>query len=642
MSRQRQRLRPRRPARAGGWVAVLLLFALLPSASRGASAASDPPLAAVPQPSLEGMSPSVAGRLTELRQTLDELTGSEAPATEELAAAYGELGQAYFSAYLSEAAEAALTNAARLAPQQFRWPYLLGVLYQRDRRLAEAAEALAAALAIEPGYLPAVLRLAEIRRLESDHDAARRLFERALSIDRSSAAAYRGLGLLAASEEQLDSAVAQLETALSLAPEASSLHQPLGLAYRDLGELDKARQHLAQAGQEEVEIPDPVLARLSQAATQTPHWKALAARREGDLDTALAEHAKAVAEEPDNVTYRLAYSGSLALAERYDDAIAQLEELLRRNPSHAVGHYRLGRMLILRQAKVERGMAELRRAVELAPELAPAVKMLAAMEARRGDFAAAAGHYARAVELAPDDTGLRLLWVETLRLAGQNERAQTALGELLESEAKPQIRAGALLQAGTLAEARGDDDGAAERYRQAAQLAPGLLDAHLSLGAVLGRLGRYSEAAAALQRAVELAPANPGPRLALAAAWRSAGQPQRAREVLEAGLADGGEGDAGRQLRLALARLLATAADPEVADGERALALAGAALEARPTVEATEVACMALAAAGRFDEAVQWQERLLSQVDGEEVPAELLERLRRNLSRYRAGQLAEP
>jgi hypothetical protein len=86
-----------------------------------------------------------------------------------------------------------------------------------------------------------------------------------------------------------------------------------------------------------------------------------------------------------------------------------------------------------------------------------------------------------------------------------------------------------------------------------------------------------------------------------------------------------------------LARLLATADDPEVRNGERALDLAKRTLRAGTTPSRLETLAMASAEEGLFEEAVRLQRQVIRMMtwDGN---LDTLPRLEANLARYLAGQ----
>ena len=91
------------------------------------------------------------------------------------------------------------------------------------------------------------------------------------------------------------------------------------------------------------------------------------------------------------------------------------------------------------------------------------------------------------------------------------------------------------------------------------------------------------------------------------------------------------------ELLQALARVLASADDPEVRDGKRALDLAQRSLRAGATPSRLETLAMASAEAGDFDEAVRVQRRVIQMVTWQ-GPEDLLPRLEANLARYLAGE----
>ena len=113
-------------------------------------------------------------------------------------------------------------------------------------------------------------------------------------------------------------------------------------------------------------------------------------------------------------------------------------------------------------------------------------------------------------------------------------------------------------------------------------------------------------------------------------------RPLDARARLEAALAEL-PGDVA--LEHLLARLLAATSVASARDPERALALARELVEAQPSGAHLETLAMALAASGRFDEAIAWQERAVAAADaGASASAADRERARRRLALYREGR----
>jgi tetratricopeptide (TPR) repeat protein len=186
----------------------------------------------------------------------------------------------------------------------------------------------------------------------------------------------------------------------------------------------------------------------------------------------------------------------------------------------------------------------------------------------------------------------------------------------------------------------GSADQAVAEFRKAVELDPAHVDAAFDLGAALGLLGRYTEAAAAYRHVLSEDPASVRAWLGEAIALNLAGNPRGALEVAE----EGWRVNPGSvELLHALARLLASADDPSVRDGDRALDLAGKTFRAGSTVERLETLAMAYAETGQFDEAVETQKKAISQA-GWQGRTNLVPTLEANLARYQTGQscCAEP
>ena len=140
---------------------------------------------------------------------------------------------------------------------------------------------------------------------------------------------------------------------------------------------------------------------------------------------------------------------------------------------------------------------------------------------------------------------------------------------------------------------------------------PAQADPHFARGNLLGATGRFDEAAASYRRAATLRPDEPTIRLGEATALALAERWSEARDRLDAAL----ESIPGhRGLTLTLARILATSPDAQIRSGARAVVLAEGVHRSEPTLDSAEVLAMALAEAGRFDEAARWQEQVVREL----------------------------
>lgn len=193
-----------------------------------------------------------------------------------LAAAHNNLGSAHFAAGRFEEAAASFQRAAELEPAYgqahfnlalaqlklgrereadaalraaVRAYYISGDEQFRAGRLKEAEESYRGMLQIDPGYVPALLRLGLVC------NTARRFGEAAghlrLAAQREPANAYAHEGLAEAlyGLNRHEEAAASADRALQLAPDSPAAHYFAGLARASLGQRDAALAHLARLQQ---------------------------------------------------------------------------------------------------------------------------------------------------------------------------------------------------------------------------------------------------------------------------------------------------------------------------------------------------------------------------------------------------------
>jgi tetratricopeptide (TPR) repeat protein len=496
----------------------------------------------VPQPALAGLDPAVAEQLQEMAQRVEAIRhsiedigpASEAPRMPEdpavrarLAEAYGELGLHYHAYSLLAVAEPAYFNAARLAPEEPRWPHLLGLLLIDAGRLDEAAALLGLALALSPGDPALLVHLGEVHRLQGDLPAAERSFAAALAGSPGYPSARAGLGQVALAGGRWQEAADHLAAALAAVPGADLLHYPLAMAYRGLGDRERAESHLARRGVVGLRPPDPQIEALAAVRTgeRVHRTRGRQALRVGRVDDAVAAFRRALEANPESAEARVDLAAALAAQDKPLAAIGALREAVAAAPDNPTARYNLGVLLH-----------------------------------HQGDLDGALVHLRRAVELAPADGEA---WLEL---------------------------AGALLDIGAAGEALAPT-------RRARELGANEAGAHFAEGRALLALGRVGESIASLEAAHAADPA------------------------------DG-------QVAHLLARLLAGAPDPALRSGERAVELAERVFAAAPTVAHAETLALALAEAGRCDDAAALQEQAVEGARAGGAEAEAA-RLGRILAHYR-------
>ena len=551
-----------------------------------------------------------------------------------LAESLGELGRLYYVYGLSGLARETWTMAAEVVSGDFRWHYYLGVLDRIEGRLGAALDHFARVLELRPEDLPTRLRIGRIELERGRIEAAEIAFEAVLEQVSDSGAALAGLGRAALAEQRFEQAIDLLERALASQGEGSVLHHQLGLAYRGLGDLDRALSHLGRNQRVAISMPDPLMEQLARRV-RGAHFHArlgILALKAGNPPLAIEPLERAAGLDPGSAWIRY----NLAVAYR-DNGLA------------------------------EKSRAEFLAALDLDPDYRNAHFNLGALLAAEEDYAGAAHHFARAREIDPMDHAARLELAVAVSRSGENERALAELegliaaaprflearmalatllaqmgrgGEalavaeaLLALDAPESGRARAHGLKGRLLESR-RPAAAAAHYRAALELVEDSQQERHRLALILGRMGRFADSAAQFELLILASPANAAYRLGQAMAFLLGGHYESAKEALEEALE---RLPADLSIAHSLARLLATCPDDGIRDGERALGLARRVFQRQQTVDHAETMAMALAEAGRFQEALELQQQVVEQ-RRRQGPDAGLESSRTYLELFRRGE----
>ncbi len=370
----------------------------------------------------------------------------------------------------------------------------------------------------------------------------------------------------------LEAAAAAYARALAVRPESAAARFGLGRVALDRGEIAQAI-----AAFEEVLASQP-------EGSVVHHHLGMALRASGDANRARAELARnrqvpiAIS---DPLRDRLQIYGlktearfdravRAARSGRNDEAIALYRELLAEDDGDPEVHFNLARSLI--ETGDEAAAEEhLRRAIEANPSHGAAHFNLALLLGRTGRTAEGALHLERAADIDPENLQWRLMRARARADAGNAFGARSELEDIV-------------------------------------RLDPGAIEAHRLLAAMLLEAGEPARAADHLEALTALTPDDLRAHFNLGLTRFGTGQFAAAREALETAL-ERFPGDLA--VRHLLARLLATSPDAAVRDGERAVELARSVVEEQPAIDHLETLAMAMAEAGRFEDAVSWQQRAL-------------------------------
>ena len=322
--------------------------------------------------------------------------------------------------------------------------------------------------------------------------------------------------------------------------------------------------------------------------------------------------------DPSSAAVQAALGELYAEQGRHDDAIRLLEMALDHAPEATNLYYPL--------ALAYRGRGDLDKARELLTRRGPVgvkpadplIDGLALLKAgerayllegqtafRAGRYEEAVAAFSQAVAAAPDSVSARIDLGSALGQVGEIEKALAEYDKALELAPENPT---ALFNAGLLRAQQGELDVALEHLRSASRVAPKDMTIRLRLADVLRVAGDLENALAEYQAAAELDPAEEKARLGEAQVLASLGRFAEARDALERGLI---QLPSSGLMAHALSRLLVMGPDLSIRDGERALGLAERVFAAQPGPEYGEVVAAALAALGRCEEAVKWQQEVL-------------------------------
>ncbi len=425
------------------------------------------------------------GRLVEAADLFGRLLAQDAQSAE----IHRALGLVHRGAGRPDQAEQELREALRLRPAYAEVYMDLAALYnqlagmyapddaghapRREELLAQARAALQQALELRPANPDAHYNYGLVLNADGQIDAASDAFREALRLRPDFPEAHYALGVLYKSQGQFDQAVAQFKEATALKPANAETFVNLGLAEYGEGRYEAAAE------------------KFRQALTLEPH-NAEAHYRLG-LSLARLNDAGAIGH------LQAALMGTPAIAgaahelaaifrrqNRYPEALAILEEQLKRDPRDAQAHYGLG-SLYVHQGRLDAAIPAFQRALQYAPDHAAAHYNLGVAYVAKGRLPEAIGEFEQMVALTPDDP-----------------QAHYVLG-VAYKDLHDYVRAVQELEA-------------------AVRRKPDFTEAHYNLGLAYHALSQPEEAIAAYRAALHLEPGHPRALYRLGTAYAATGQ----------------------------------------------------------------------------------------------------------------------
>lgn len=448
--------------------AVVFCVALDPST--GAAQAVTSATFALPRLNLGALPPPVRAALQQAYDTADAHPGDPS--------ALGRLGMILHAYEQYNSADACYRAARELAPQSMSWTYLSAVVDAELGKNMAAAAAFRRALAIEPGYWPARLRLADALLNGGDLDASRTEYEALVRDFPELAVAHYDLGRLLWTRGDAAAAVERYQRAVELEPQFGRAHYALALAFRDAGAGERAETHLNAYRRLGPRRPVPADRLLNEIRSMKGTGRDLLAEgarlgRAGHLAESIAMHLKAVDADPADAQAHVNLISLYGRTGRPDSAEKHYRAALALGSSLAEAHYNYG-VLLAASSRYEDAAAAFRQALDVDAFYASAHHNLAALLARQGKLDDAAGHFGRAIANDPQHRGARVGLGRVLVALGRPLEAIDQLRKALvpEDAETPRFRyalAHAYLAAGDAAQAGAHGQQALRRAKELGQ-----------------------------------------------------------------------------------------------------------------------------------------------------------------------------
>lgn len=399
----------RSPAIAAA-IAVVLVASFGVWKLDGDDNAIQPASASLPDPDTSSMTVPVARAIREAR--------AAALAQPDSADAAGRLGQVYHAHWLYDAAAACYEIAHQLAPEEFRWAYLLaGAEELRGADGERVDELFRAAIRLLPRYPPVYVRHADALLRLGRWAEARDAYAAAIERDPELALAQRGRGQTALLMGDGPTAVEHLEQAARLEPEDRIVQVALARAYAvmDRSELAAEAARKAQTLRGEARLPDPIFFEMQNLAVDPETLRARVARgvRNGDYDMAiqaatLLEESGAPAARQQLALASKQRANQLGMSGEFDAALPEFERASRLAPTDPEIEHNWGTVL-MRRGDLEEAGRHFEKAIELNPQSADSLYNLGVVLEGLGQIDEAIRRFTAAAAIDPQHVAARRL-----------------------------------------------------------------------------------------------------------------------------------------------------------------------------------------------------------------------------------------
>jgi tetratricopeptide (TPR) repeat protein len=439
------------------------------------------------------------------------------------AGAYNTLGVLYAQADRAQCAVAAFENALKLEDENWEVHYNFALALLREGQRAKALKELQTAIQQKPDAVSAHFALATpFETAQEASEAQTELRAAALNLDPKFLPAARKLSEVLFAEGKPQAAVAVLQDALKQAP--ADYDQEARIAKLN----EQANRSMAQGDAKSASENYRKAVELKPNDARLRYNLALALNRLGDQAAERKELVKAVSLDP-NMAVAQNQLGLLALGTaQFAEAENRFKKALAIDPKYAEAESNLG-ALYGEEGKNAEALALLQRATQDDPSYVTAHVNLGLLLAQQGDYTGAQREFQMAIQVDPSYgpaySALGMLQAKTGRGADAVKSFERAV--VLEPAS-----AEAHLNLGIALVDQFDRPTGFKEFSEAARLDPNLAAAHYNLGRFLFETGKYDDASRELETAVRLQPDSADAVYFLALTRKQENDPDRSTDLL--------------------------------------------------------------------------------------------------------------
>jgi tetratricopeptide (TPR) repeat protein len=380
-------------------VVVALILSIASSAGIALSQPQAPGLPELPSVAPDSFPPLIRGKVRKAY--------ADAMANPHDATAVGKLGM-ILQAYQSNdrQAEVCYERARALDRKSFRWVYYLGAVQAARGQHEMAVKTFREALKLDPGDLPAQLKLGDSLLASGDIKGALSWLDSVVRQHPDSAQAYYELGRAQRAAKDMPAAIQSMQKACELFPNFGAAHYALALAYRRLGRAEEAQKEEALYEEHRYDIAgagDRLQAELNELYTNPATLIGLGIElaRQGKLEEAAQRHEQALAMDPEQIWAHINLISIYGRLSQFAKAEEHYRAAMRQDPNSVAAHFNFA-VLLLNQGKYREAEEPLRTVLKTDPHHSGAHYYLGDILQRQGNLQEAMAEFRSAIAAKSD------------------------------------------------------------------------------------------------------------------------------------------------------------------------------------------------------------------------------------------------